>query len=63
MVLSVSGYARSQAAVADYVLRLEELGLFRQVQLLQTTQLSTTDGTVVSFNLSCPLRGVVEDPS
>jgi Tfp pilus assembly protein PilN len=63
LVLNLSGYGRSQAAVADFVLRLEGLGVFQQVQLLQTTQMATTDGDVVWFNLKCPLRGVVEDPS
>lgn len=63
MVLRLSGLGRSQGAVADFVLRLEGLGLFQQVQLLQTSRMITTDGQVVSFKLDCPLRGVVEDPS
>lgn len=63
MVLHLSGYGRSQAAVADFVLCLEELGLFEQVQLLQTARTVTSDGTAVSFSVDCPLKGVMQEPS
>lgn len=58
--LEVSGFARSPQAVTRFVLRLEQAGVFRGVQLRETTEsVLATDPPLpgVAFRLSCALAG------
>ncbi len=55
--LSLAGTGASQAAVSEYVLTLERLGLFESVTLVETRARATADGVqgVVEFSLRCRL--------
>ena len=53
--LAISGIAKSQMNVSQFVLRLEKTQLFDQVTLLDTTRQSVADRQVVAFNLDCLL--------
>ncbi len=55
--VSLAGTGASQAAVSDYVLGLERLGLFESVTLVETRARATSDGVqgVVEFSLRCRL--------
>jgi Tfp pilus assembly protein PilN len=57
MSLHLAGLARSQSAVAQFMLRLEAMGLFDHVNLQQTSREQFMDGDAVKFELNCPLRG------
>jgi hypothetical protein len=52
-VFTITGVGRSQPAIAQFVLRLERLGLFSRVDLVQTSPQSVfgTDG--IGFKLEC----------
>jgi hypothetical protein len=52
-VLSASGLAQSQLAVTQFVLRLEKVGLFSKVTLLDTSREPFRDGEATSFRLEC----------
>ncbi len=53
--LSVAGLARSQPAVSQFVLRLEELGLFTKVKLVDTRREPFLDGNAIAFQIDCAL--------
>ena len=64
MTLSVQGQATSQSAVAQFVLRLEGLGLFEHVGMIQSNRVSKVgsaaagDNTeTISFRIECRLAG------
>lgn len=57
MTLHLSGLGRSQSAVAQFMLKLEAMGLFEHVVLQQTSREKFMDGDAVRFELNCPLRG------
>ncbi len=57
VALHIGGLARSQDAAAQFILRLQRLGLFERVQLLQTSGQETLSRQAVHFELDCPLRG------
>lgn len=57
IVLDLSGLARSQAAVADFILRLEKTGLFARVKLLKTNRRTFEGERIVTFWLECLLSG------
>jgi len=61
MSLHLVGLGRSQSAVAQFMLRLEAMGLFDRVNLLQTNREQFMDGDAVKFDLNCPLRGRMGD--
>jgi len=52
-----AGYAQSQRAVSDYVLRLERTGLFHEVRLLSTRRepVPFGDGEAIAFEVRCYL--------
>jgi hypothetical protein len=52
-VLSTSGLARSQLAVTQFVLRLEQIGLFSKVTLLDTSREPFRDAEATSFRVEC----------
>jgi len=53
--VSVNGFAASQSAASDYVLRLEQTRLFERVSLLETTRQARQNRQVVGFRLQCLL--------
>ncbi len=55
--LHLIGLGRSQSAVAQFMLRLEAMGLFDHVTLQQTSRERFMDNDAVRFELNCPLRG------
>jgi len=59
-LLSLRGYGRSQAAVAKFVLRLEQTGLFRQVKTIKTTREAFLNAEAVAFRLECLLLNRAE---
>lgn len=52
-VLSASGLAQSQLAVTQFVLRLEKVGLFSKVTLLDTSREPFRETEATSFRLEC----------
>ena len=54
-VLRISGLGRSQSAVSDYVLRLEDTALFEQVTLIDTHPEPFRDQEAVGFRIRCQL--------
>ncbi len=57
VVLRVSGLGRSQAAVATFILQLENTDLFERVNLLQSSRQQLMSGEAIAFDLDCPLKG------
>lgn len=55
MVLGITGLGRSQAAVSQFVLRLEGLHLFAKVTLLETSRETFLGGEAVGFRIECSL--------
>jgi hypothetical protein len=53
--LEIEGYARSQAAVSQFVLRLEGTGLFNQVRLVKSNREPFLVGKAVAFRVECSL--------
>ena len=54
-LLGLRGYGRSQAAVARFVLRLEQTGLFQEVKTMKRTREAFLDAEAVAFQLECLL--------
>ena len=54
-LVMLTGVARTQEGVSSYVLNLEELGLFDQVTLKESSRRKVKDEEVVVFNLQCEL--------
>jgi hypothetical protein len=63
-MLKLSGMARTQAAVSHIVVRLEDLGVFDRVELIQTNaqQSSGTDAPGVTFQIACLIGGAAKEP-
>jgi Tfp pilus assembly protein PilN len=53
--LDFAGLGQSQAAVSRFVLRLEEISLFRSVKLLDTRREPFLDGHAITFRVECVL--------
>lgn len=53
--LRVAGLGRSQAAVSDYVIRLEQTQLFDQVTLIDTRREPLGNDMAVGFRVECEL--------
>jgi hypothetical protein len=53
VVLDVGGIGRSQLAVSQHVLRLEQTGLFSKVTLLDTGREAYLNGNAIAFRLQC----------
>ncbi len=56
-VLELTGLARSQTAVSQFVLRLEKSGVFREVRLVKTHRREFRNAKVVGFRVECSLSG------
>lgn len=54
-VFEVSGLGRSQMAVSQFVLRLEQAGLFDRVKLIRTRREGFLTGNAIAFELACSL--------
>ncbi len=54
-LLEVSGWAKAQADVSAYVLRLEQTGLFGKVKLVKTTRQVFLGEQAMAFRLECTL--------
>lgn len=55
--LEVGGFARTQAAVSHFVLRLEKIHLFDHVKLIKTNRQVFRNKQAVAFQLECSLDG------
>lgn len=51
--LQLRGFAKSQAGVSQFVLRLQKIGLFDDVKLLRTGREPLLNTQAVSFDISC----------
>lgn len=56
LVLALSGFARSQAQVSDFILRLEKTGLFDAVRLVKTGSEEFLSVKAVGFHVACALE-------
>ncbi len=54
--LQLGGLGMAQQAVSEFVLRLEETSLFRQVRLLDTRREPFLDGDAIAFHIECLLE-------
>ncbi len=54
--LQLDGFGLAQQAVSEFVLRLEETSLFRQVKLLETRREPLLDGEAIAFHIECLLE-------
>jgi Tfp pilus assembly protein PilN len=54
--VSLRGYARSQPAISQFVLRLQQNGLFDEVKLLRTGREPVANTSAVSFDIACEIR-------
>ena len=55
--LTIGGYGRTQAAVSDFVVKLESTPLFERVSILQTNRQTLMADKAISFELACLLSG------
>ena len=55
-VVRLQGYGRSQAVVAQFVLRLEQAGLFDDVSLVKTNREPFMDDHAMSFQVDCQIK-------
>lgn len=55
LTLRLSGFGRSNQAVAEFGLRLEETHLFSRVTLVDSSRETYLAGDAFSFHLECPL--------
>ncbi|MEE9131439.1 MAG: PilN domain-containing protein [Phycisphaerales bacterium] len=54
--LQLDGFGLAQQAVSEFVLRLEETSLFRQVKLLDTRREPFLDSDAIAFHIECLLE-------
>jgi hypothetical protein len=54
--LQVRGFGRTQPAVSQFVLRLQEIGLFDDVRLVRTGREPVLNTSAVSFEIACTIR-------
>jgi len=55
LVFEMTGVARSEKDVSDFVLKLEKCGLFREVKHVNTSQRTFHEQKAFSFHLKCRL--------
>ncbi len=53
VILTLNGHAKTTPAVSQFVLRLEELGLFDRVSLARTNREPFLDGQAIAFEAQC----------
>ncbi len=54
--LQLTGLGRSQQDVSDFVLRVEQSGLFDSVKLVETTRFPFGTAHAISFKIECEMR-------
>jgi len=54
--VQLRGFSRSQPAVSQFVLRLQQNGLFDEVKLVRTGREPVMNTTAVTFDVSCEIR-------
>jgi Tfp pilus assembly protein PilN len=54
--VSLRGFAKSQPAVSQFVLRLQQNGLFDDVKLLRTGREPVANTSAVTFDIACEIR-------
>jgi Tfp pilus assembly protein PilN len=59
--LAINGVARSQSAVSQFVLRLEQIGLFDRVQLVKSSRTTLGEGEATAFRVEASIR--VDEPA
>ena len=62
-LLKLQGYGKTQPAVSQFALRLEQTGLFESVSLLKTNRESFLAGEAIAFRLECRLKLSVAAPA
>lgn len=60
-IVMLTGLARHQEGVSSYVLSLEDLSLFEQVTLKESSRRSVNDDEVVVFTLQCDFDSITRD--
>ena len=55
--LALSGMGRSQAVISQYVLRLEQTGLFNRVTLIESRKAPFARGEAITFRIGCTMGG------
>ena len=53
--LALNGYGRSPESVSEFVLRLEQVGLFKRVAVLTTNREPFMSGEAIAFEIACTL--------
>lgn len=56
--VALQGFAKSQAAVTQFVLRLERLGLFDRVEMMNSSRQPFGNGDATGFRIECELRRI-----
>jgi len=56
----LSGLSRTQPGVSEFIMRLENCGLFDQVRIVRTTRQDFLNAKAVAFELECLLQGSPE---
>ncbi len=62
-LLKLKGYGKTQAAVSQFALRLEETGLFESVSLLKTSRELFLAGEAIGFQVECRVKMTADAPS
>lgn len=62
-LLRLKGYGKTQAAVSQFALRLEETGLFESVSLLKTRRESFLAGEAIGFQVECRVKMTADAPA
>lgn len=62
-LLQLQGYGKTQAAVSQFSLRLEQTGLFEAVALLKSNRESLLNGDAIAFRLECRLKVGATSPA
>ena len=55
-LLKLQGYGKTQTAVSQFALRLEQTGLFESVALLKTNRENFLTGEAIAFRVECRLK-------
>jgi hypothetical protein len=51
--LKLSGFGRTQTSVSQFVLRLERIGIFESVRLLNSYRQAFLNDQAIAFSLEC----------
>ncbi len=62
LILHLRGFARSQASISQYTLRLEQTSLFGKVTVVETRRKPFMTSESVAFSLACSIQGATAAP-